>query len=94
MTTWTFPGDEPPLVHALGPTINVVCTDRGQHPKRWIEGDYGADVIPSGRLHEFHCPRCGRNEQIRPERWAAIVNGLVALGHAELDISMIPHSRG
>lgn len=39
---------------------------------------------------DFACPRCSRTPQVRDEKWRPIVDGYVAAGHADIDLSHLP----
>lgn len=40
--------------------------------------------------YDLTCPKCGRNEQIRLDRWERILPQLVEVRTCELDISRLP----
>jgi hypothetical protein len=79
--------------------IKVVCTDRGQHPKRQLgfTGSTELGAVPvvlqqvqrrpdgSGSTYRFKCRTCGRDVQLREEVWRRIVDGLVEAGQSTTD---------
>jgi hypothetical protein len=74
--------------------VRLVCTDRGQHTRRpagrakmlsdgWVL--VSGSAVAGGQGGAGRCARCGRNLQLSPERWTAVMRGI-----AEVDISALP----
>jgi hypothetical protein len=84
--------------------LTVVCTDRGQHPRRrlWLGTADGATALrepghaDAQSWHRdggmrFWCRTCRRDVQLTAATWERLVAGLAAAGVSVLDVSMLPY---
>lgn len=66
--------------------VQFVCTDKARHQRRYPRVSFQAN----GGIG-FKCASCGRDLQMRADRFASVLTDLGAAGIAEVDISALPH---
>jgi hypothetical protein len=78
--------------------LTVVCTDRGQHPRRRIafRGNgpgKGGGVLTSQMRRggaRWHCDTCGRTVVLTADNLDRLWDGMRAAGVSQVDMSLIP----
>ena len=85
--------------------ITVVCSDKGRHEKVRLtftgsgsEGDRPGPVQidftskrpDGGKTYRLKCDLCGRDVHLRDDTWTRMVDGIIAAGLSEIDVSHLP----
>jgi hypothetical protein len=78
----------------------VVCTDRGQHPRRRLaftgsSWDDPKPIVVQNRNERtggvrFTCHTCGRDIQLTKENWDRLTAELATAGLTQVDVSYLP----